>query len=169
MSQNSVTISPFRIEFSINSIIEKLEDFVENNLSFYTLNEQELLSEIDQYSELRTGLTDIATIQAHSDIINDLVHSYFPSALSKNEIKAVTLPYTHVVLNPTERLEAILELAGAGFEIELSNFSEHQFYIMNCCLILKVMEVILWRCLIALNILLTSRIFTWQTPMAQVR
>ncbi|WP_285544491.1 hypothetical protein [Dyadobacter frigoris] len=137
MSRNSVITSPFKIEFSFNSIIEKLEDFVENNLAFYTSNEQELLSEIDQYPEFRTGLTDIAIIQAHSDIIIELVHSYFPSSLSKNEIKAVTLPYTDVIINPTERLEAILESAGAGFEIELNKFSEHQFYILNCCLILN--------------------------------
>ncbi|TDE10792.1 GAF domain-containing protein [Dyadobacter psychrotolerans] len=136
MSQISTTASPFKIEFSFNSIIEKLEDFVENNLVMYTFNERELLSELDQYPELRDGITDFTGMQPYSDLIGELVHTFFPSGLSKNDIKAVTLPYAALIVNPTARLEKILTSAAEGFQIQISDFSEHQFYIRSCCMIL---------------------------------
>lgn len=50
---------------------------------------------------------------------------------------AVSIPFQNIAFNFTERFKKILEEAGESFDMTIRDFDEHQFYIMNCCLILK--------------------------------
>jgi hypothetical protein len=66
-----------------------------------------------------------------------MLETVFPPALTRNEIKAISIPYTGLIFNHTERFRQILRNAGENFDIIIRDFDEHQFYIMNCCLILN--------------------------------
>jgi len=66
-----------------------------------------LLSKIRPYPELRDGISSITEIVNNTALISDL----FPTELTKNEIKAVAIPYLDFTFNYTDRF---LELLNAS-------------------------------------------------------
>src|SRR5918993_3082200 len=129
--------SPFRIEFSFAAPIERLKQSVETT---DTAGRQQVLSDLEMLRQLPSfteGITDYAQITGHEELIARLLKDYFPPALTHNEIKAVTIPYSSIIFNHTKRFESILAAAGPDFRFFIRDFDEHQFYVLSCCLILN--------------------------------
>ncbi len=61
----------------------------------------------------------------------------FPTALTKNEIKAVTIPFQNFTFNFSDRFTHILDEAGIDFDMTIRDFDEDQMYILSCILILN--------------------------------
>ncbi len=61
----------------------------------------------------------------------------FPTALTQNEIKAVTIPFQNITFNYTERFKKIINNAGHEINMNIRDFDEHQFYAMSCAIILN--------------------------------
>src|SRR5688572_30733826 len=126
--------SPFLIQFSFGQLIDRLERALDDPL---TNNRPQLLEDLQQLKNapaLLTGITDYSQISDHLDSLRRLLIDYFPPALTLNEIKAVTLPYTGIIFNHTKRFENILADAGERFDFRIRDFDDHQFYVLSCCL-----------------------------------
>ena len=130
-------ISPFEIKISFEKVIEVLEEIAKSNVDYRATYAKGLLKEIEPFPELRNGVESYEQIEKHFQLIKYLLSDLFPTALTKNEIKAVTVPFYNYIFNISERFEKIIEEAGENFEIIIRDFDEHQFYVMNCTLILN--------------------------------
>jgi hypothetical protein len=125
--------NPFQIRLSFHKIIEQLEHTAPDNEGA-----RKLLAEVNAHPELRDGITDVSQIKDNEDLISRLLSDLFPSALTYNEIKGVSVPYQGLIFNQTERFRNILKAAGMSFEINIRDFNDHQFYIGSCCMILNM-------------------------------
>ncbi|RYY20431.1 MAG: GAF domain-containing protein [Chitinophagaceae bacterium] len=129
--------SPLQIQFSFGKMIDRLRVKLE---SAGTAGRQQILHDLsafDQLPELRTGISDLTLINQHEDLIRRLFEDYFPPALTNNEIKAVSFPYSPLSFNYTRRFRGLLDAAGPGFEFSIRDLGQHQFYVLSCCIILN--------------------------------
>jgi hypothetical protein len=129
--------NPFTIRLSFHKMIERYTAIADEGKSLEAQNARAILADIADYPELRDGITDVSQILSNSLRIARLVGELFPQVLTKNEIKAITVPYQGLMFNYTERFRNILEDAGAGFEINIRDFDGDQFYIFSCGIILN--------------------------------
>ncbi|MBK0369207.1 GAF domain-containing protein [Flavobacterium agrisoli] len=129
--------SPFQTIISFHKLIEILEQIATTDTMYRADYAKAILKEIEAIPQLKNGITDYADIKKYELIIQHLLADLFPTALTHNEIKAVTIPFQNFTFNYTERFKNILANAGSDFDMSIRNFDAHQFYINNCCLILK--------------------------------
>ena len=129
--------SPFQAKISFHKVIEILEEIAQSDVDYRAAYAKGLLKAIEPFPELRDGIESYEQIEKHYLLIKHLLSDLFPTALTNNEIKAVTIPFQNYIFNTTERLEKMLEDAGEDFEIIIRDFDEHQFYVMSCSLILN--------------------------------
>lgn len=130
--------SPFKTIISFHKLIESLEEIALSNVDYRANYATALLKQIESIPEFRTGIQDFSIIKNNEALIKNLLADLFPTALTNNEIKAVTIPFQNISFNYTDRFKKILRNAGDEFYMEIRDFDDHQFYINNCCLILGV-------------------------------
>lgn len=131
-------MSPFYSVISFHKVIDALKEIAENDDASYRVNYAEsLLKEVAKVPELYTGITSKTTIYENIDLIHNLLADLFPTALTHNEIKAVSLPFQNFNFNFTKRFQKIIIDAGEEFEINIRDFGNEQYYIFSCCLILN--------------------------------
>ncbi|MFH6960463.1 GAF domain-containing protein [Flavobacterium aquidurense] len=128
--------SPFKTIISFHKLIESFEEIAQSDVDYRSNYAKAILKEIKPLPELRTGIEDFSIIPKNESLIKNLLADLFPTALTHNEIKAVTIPFQNLSFNYTERFKNILSNAGSEFDMEIRDFDDHQFYINNCCLIL---------------------------------
>jgi hypothetical protein len=129
--------SPFQLRMSFNKIIERLEQVAASETGPRGEIAKEILAEIEPFPELREGITHIDQIGNNKAVIHRLLAELFPEALNENEIKAVTIPFHDILVNPTKRFQKIADAAGPLFDINIRDFNQHQFYVMSCCIIIN--------------------------------
>ncbi|PTT10263.1 GAF domain-containing protein, partial [Flavobacterium sp. HMWF030] len=113
------------------------EEIALSNVDYRANYAKAILKQIEPIPELRTGIENFDIIKNNEAVIKYLLADLFPTALTNNEIKAVTIPFQNLSFNYTERFKKILSNAGSEFDMEIRDFDDHQFYINNCCLILS--------------------------------
>jgi hypothetical protein len=138
MNHNFLKESPFKIQISFHKLIEALEEIATSDVDYRSNYAQALLKQIEPLPEFRNGIDDFSIIHKNETAIKYLLADLFPTALTNNEIKAVTIPFQNFTFNYTERFKKILNNAGVDFDMSIRDFDDHQFYIMNCSLILNV-------------------------------
>ena len=129
--------SPFKTIISFHKLIESFEEIASSNIDYRANYAKAVLQQIESIPELRTGIEDYSIIKNNEALIKYILADLFPTALTQNEIKAVTIPFQNISFNYTERFKKILRNAGDEFYMEIRDFDDHQFYINNCCLILS--------------------------------
>ena len=129
--------SPFKTIISFHKLIESFEEIALSDVDYRSNYAKAILKEIESLPEFRTGIQDYSLIKKNEALIKNLLADLFPTALTQNEIKAVTIPFQNISFNYSERFKKILRNAGDEFYMEIRDFDEHQFYINNCCLILS--------------------------------
>lgn len=137
MENNYLTESPFQIFISFQQVINILEDIAMSSIDYRSNYAKALLKEVAMIPELKEGINDLSLIKKHEKIINYLLADLFPTALTHNEIKAVTIPFQNITFNYTERFKKILNEAGQTFDMNIRDLSDQQLYVMNCILILN--------------------------------
>jgi hypothetical protein len=137
MTHNFFKNSPFQTLISFHKLIETLEEIVEKKLDHKVNYASALLKEIEPFPEFRTGIKNFSLIKKNEKLIKSLLGDLFPTALTNNEIKAITIPFQNFTFNYSERFNKILQDAGGKFDMSIRNFDENQFYIMSCSLILN--------------------------------
>lgn len=131
------TDKPLRFQFAFHKIIELLEVIATNSDDWRNEHAIQLLAKVNQHPELRNGITSVDQVDKNETLIAELLADIFPESLTLNEIKAVSLPYQSVLFNKTQRFKNILNDAGPDFAINIRDFSEHQYYVLSCCIILS--------------------------------
>ncbi|MDX6191178.1 GAF domain-containing protein [Flavobacterium sp. Fl-318] len=129
--------SPFKTIISFHRLIESFEEIALSNVDYRSNYAKAILKEIETIPEFRTGIEDFSIIKKNEALIKNISADLFPTALTNNEIKAITIPFQNISFNYTERFKKILRNAGDEFYMEIRDFDSHQFYINNCCLILS--------------------------------
>ena len=129
--------NPFQTQISFHKVIKTLEEIALSDVDYRSAYAKALLNEVSKVPQLRTGITAIETVKEHRELIRNLLSDLFPTALTKNEIKAITIPFQNITFNYTERFQSILNNAGSDFDMEIRDFGKDEFYIMSCCLILN--------------------------------
>jgi hypothetical protein len=137
MSKTSFRESPFKTLISFHKLIENLEEIAGTNVDYRSNYAKALLKEIASFPEFRDGIEDLDFIKQHETLIHNLLADLFPTALTHNEIKAISIPFQNITFNYSERFKKILQNAGMTFDMEIRDFEEDQFYIFNCILILN--------------------------------
>jgi len=137
MNFNEFQENPFQIKISFHKLLEALEDIAASDVDYRSNYAKALLEKTAHVPELREGITSMRQIDDNATLINHLLADLFPTALTHNEIKAITIPFINITFNYTERFKKILKDAGTGFDMTIRDLDEHQFYIMSCCLILN--------------------------------
>ncbi|MES2485978.1 MAG: GAF domain-containing protein, partial [Bacteroidota bacterium] len=129
--------SPLIPKIAFHKVMEKLEEIAESDVDYRSDYAKALLRHTQPYPELREGISDLEQLDSHEKLIKNLLADLFPTALTKNEIKAAAIPFFNITFNRTDRFTQILNDAGIDFGVEIRNFSDHQFYIFCCCMILN--------------------------------
>jgi hypothetical protein len=129
--------TPFLVQLSFDHVIDELEKVAAGDSGERAAEATELLAEVSLHPELRNGIHEERQVWENAELIRRLMIDYFPDVLSKNEIKAIALPYRKVIFNHTERFKSILAAAGKDFEINIRDFDAHQSYVLSCCIILN--------------------------------
>lgn len=138
MGFNQFQNGPLEINISFHKVIENLEDIAKNDPDDFRVQyAKSLLNFVEKAPELRGGLKSSEEIDNNKDTIRLLLADLFPSALTNNEIKAATIPFSSFVFNKTNRLDKIIKQAGVDFSLNIRDFDDHNFYVMSCCLILN--------------------------------
>lgn len=137
MTPNFFKDSPFKTLISFHKLIKALEEIAVTNVDYRSNYAKALLKQIEPFPEFRTGIEDLNLIHENETVIKYLLADLFPTALTNNEIKAVTIPFQNFTFNYTERFKKTLRNAGTTFDMTIRDFDENQFYIMNCILILN--------------------------------
>lgn len=129
--------SPFKPLISFHKIVEMLEERKKVLVGFQGNYISDLLNEIQKYPELIHGIESVEEFEKYESVIRILLADLFPKLLSNNEIKAVTIPYYFNILNLTQRFQRILDEAGPNYKLSLRGLSEQNWFIFNCCYIIK--------------------------------
>jgi hypothetical protein len=129
--------SPFKTQISFHKLIESLEEIALSDIDYRSNYAKALLKEIEPFPEFRIGIVDLSIIEKNKTLIKYLLADLFPTALAKNEIKAVTIPFQNLTFNFSERFTKILKEAGGDFDMSIRDFDDNQFYILSCILILN--------------------------------
>ncbi|WP_313806435.1 GAF domain-containing protein [Flavobacterium sp.] len=137
MNFNEFKHSPFEIKISFHKVLETLEDIAASNIDYRSNYAKALIEKTSEISNIRNGFENMDQINENETLIQHLLADLFPTALTHNEIKAVTIPFLNITFNYTERFKKILADAGSEFDISIRDFDKDQFYVMNCCLILN--------------------------------
>lgn len=137
MIKNYKYVSPFRVLISFHKIIESLEAIALSDIDYRSNYAKGLLAQIQNKTEFREGIDQLSFLDENEELIHYLLADLFPTALTHNEIKAATLPFYDITFNYSERFKKILNEAQGSFDIRIRDMEEHQFYIMNCILILN--------------------------------
>lgn len=137
MNFNQFKDNPFIIKISFNKVLEALEEIAASDVDYRSNYAKALIEKSAPFPELRDGMTDMKQIEENEVLINHLLADLFPTALTHNEIKAVTVPFLNITFNYTERFKKIMNEAGSDFDFYIRDFDQHQFYIMSCSLILN--------------------------------
>lgn len=131
-------VSPFYSVISFHKVVDGLKEIAkEIEAPYRAIYAQSLIDEVNKVPELYTGITSKKNIYENLDLIHNLLADLFPTALTYNEIKAVSLPFQNFNFNFTKRFQQIISDAGEEFEINIRDFTNDQYYIFSCCLILN--------------------------------
>ena len=138
MRLNTFENSPFQIQISFWKLIQYIEDEIrENPERPRAIYLRSLLESVRKKSLLIEGMKTVEEVREQQALIEELLEVVFPSALSNNEIKAVSMPFQNLIFNHSKRFKNLLEDAGTEFDISIRDFDQHQYYITSCCIILN--------------------------------
>jgi len=129
--------SPFKTLIAFHKIIKSFEETALSEVEFQATYAKSLLKEIEKYPALVDGIENKADLHPYEPIIKVLLADLFPRSLTKNEIKAITIPFYLYTFNHSERLDKILHEAGDHYDFSYRDISPDTYYILNCCMIIS--------------------------------
>jgi len=129
--------SPFKTLIAFHKIIKSFEETALSEVEFQATYAKSLLEEIKKYPALVNGIENTADLHPYEPIIKVLLADLFPRSLTKNEIKAITIPFYLYTFNHSERLDNILRDAGDHYDFSYRDISSDTYYILNCCMIIS--------------------------------
>lgn len=136
--KNQLQDFPLDIKISFHKIIEEYRHLLDEEQSSISKEYMvKVLDYVSSFPKLEAGIDDPNDLNKYKDVIKILLDELFPKILTKNEIKAASLPFHNLIFNTSARFKKILENAGDDFELSMRNLDEDMYYIYGCILILN--------------------------------
>jgi len=138
INQKKVDIDlPFTVKFNFSKIIDFWEDLAsEKEGHDLALLAKPMLDEINKVPILRTGFSDIETLEKHEVLLKKLFYPLFPSISTNNEIRTAAMPFCPVWFNMTDRFQTIIKNAGGPEALQM-RIDTDLMYIFACVFILN--------------------------------
>ncbi|MDB4835419.1 GAF domain-containing protein [Cyclobacteriaceae bacterium] len=129
---------PIKSTISFFKLIESLEQLVQEGDEHASNYAKGLLDIVEKHPQLNEGINTIEELEQYKEPIDILSRSLFPSALTTNEIKALTAPFRFIPIRTSTRFGKILEDTPEDYQFELITYDEETFYKMACMAIMGV-------------------------------
>lgn len=129
--------SPMLIKISFNKLIERYEELSKSDDTFIAARAKKIVEIQNNHPVLREGFSDLTLLETYEKEIQIILKDSFSEILTKNEIKAASLPFQNIVFNASERFKSIVDNAGKDFKLEIRNMPENDIYIIACTVILN--------------------------------
>ncbi|MCV6630046.1 MAG: GAF domain-containing protein [Flavobacteriaceae bacterium] len=127
---------PFRIRVSFKKLISEYEQHANSSNPLLADRANKILEVKEQFPILTEGFEEVQVLKDNKSAIKEILEDTFTTVLTKNEIKAATVPFQSLVFNKSKRFKNILKTAGEDFELKIFNVSDDEKYIMACLIIL---------------------------------
>lgn len=127
---------PVKVILSVSAIIDELTGFANDEDHPYYKSSKDVLSQINQYPELREGIDNFDDLHKYEEILKLIFKPLFPDLLQTNEIKAVSIPFSYTSFLPTKRLKNILQNAGEDYKLIVKGLNFDKTYLYACSYIL---------------------------------
>ena len=127
---------PAIVQTSFFKVIESLEAQASDPDEHLSAYASALLEEVNQYPELREGISDISQLPKYQPTIEKLTRLLFPDTLSGNEIKLLIPPFLFQPIRSSKRFDRIIKASGKPFEFSMKDVSEDEFYLYCCYFLL---------------------------------
>ncbi|NCO62642.1 MAG: GAF domain-containing protein [Flavobacteriales bacterium] len=137
MNNNQHKELPILFKISFNKLLLEYEKLAEDSNELASKNAHKILKIGADYPELREGFTDLTLLETYKSQINAILYDSFNPLLTKNEIKAASIPFEDVIFNSSERFKKIIKTAGDDFVLRIENMPEEDLYIIVCVVILN--------------------------------
>ncbi len=137
MEHKNAADAPLIQLVSFNKLLKHYDEQLNNKDQFLVDRAKHVLKAQAPYPELREGFDDLSLLDKRKDVIQIILADTFSPVLTKNEIKAASIPFENLIFNSSDRFQKILEDAGSNFELEIINMPDDLHYIMQCTIILS--------------------------------
>lgn len=128
--------SPFLVKISFHKVLQRYEQMAKSDDEFKVAKAKRILDIVLTHPELKDGFDDISLLKTYEKEIKIILEDSFSELLTKNEIKAASIPFENIIFNCSERFEKIIKIAGEDYELTIRNMPEGHLYIMACTVIL---------------------------------
>ncbi len=129
---------PAKFLISFDKYLKYYDRMLEEGNALQKERARQILELQEPYPEIREGFPEVEKLETYREVLEVILQDAFSGVLSKNEIKALSLPYHNVLFNPSERLQSIIDAAGAEYIPNLTNRGKEGLeYIMGATVILN--------------------------------
>lgn len=130
--------SPLFIKISFDTLLRHYEALSKSDDEFLASKAKHILKTTEPFPELRDGFSDRTLLVKYQKVIHTILQDSFSEVLTKNEIKAASIPFQNVTFNSSDRFKTILDNAGKDFEPKIANMLDDDIYRMACTIILNI-------------------------------
>jgi putative methionine-R-sulfoxide reductase with GAF domain len=128
---------PLDIKISFKVLFERYEANLSTGNELQKKRAEEVLAVAEKFPVLSEGFTTQKEIKKLRKQIDFVLEDVFASVLQTNEIKIAGAPFQSTPFKTTARYDAIKSNADSSYEMQLSDMSDDEFYILGCSLILR--------------------------------
>jgi hypothetical protein len=128
---------PLKIEVSFKKLFDSYRSQMNSGNELMLERFEKILKVEEEYPILTKGISKEAELKKYMPQIDLILDDLFNPMLTKNEIKGVSFPFNESFFKTTQRYKDILSDAGDDYSLELMNFSDREFFIMGCSMILS--------------------------------
>ncbi len=134
---NDNIVSPFLLKISFNKLLEHYENLLKGDDQFIVAKARRVLETQSLHPILREGFSEVSLIETYKNEIDIMLQDAFSPVLTKNEIKAASMPFHDLIFNPSERFKDIIKTAGKNFKPKIKTIAQDEIYISACTVILN--------------------------------
>ena len=129
---------PLDIKIGFGKLFERYKQQLDSSDTMAKKRAEEVLALAEKHPELTEGLTCPEQVESFKPQIDFILSDLFAPVLQSNEIKMASIPFRNYIFKSTQRFENILKNAEGNFDLSFTDFSEDEFYIMSCSVILGI-------------------------------
>ncbi len=128
---------PLQIEVSFKKLFDSYRAQMGSGNELMQKRFEYILKIAKENPILSKGIRTKAQLKEYMPQIDMILDDLLNPLLTKNEIKGISFPFNETFFKTTQRYKDILSDAGDDFTLELTNFSDREFFIMGCSMILN--------------------------------
>lgn len=128
--------SPLILKISFAKVLSYYETLVHSDDPFLVEKARRVLQAGNSDAALRAGFSNPDYLKKYQEEIKIILEDSFSHILTENEIKTASMPLHDLIFNTSSRFQSIIENAGEGFKLKITNMPENDLYRVACILIL---------------------------------